>query len=211
MWAPGPAWVPPRGWLVPKPAAQLPRRWVCSRGSRPAAQGAPRTPPLLRAIGGFRLILRSSPSPSFLYLLKKKKITSRMNFVRPLKPFVDGDGARRVTGGRKVGLGIRICKTGGRPPRARGHHGPALPSRLGRGRAAAPGLSSRLESGRKSAQHPNKHAEGGKMRLVPPGCGGREALSHPTQQSVLLPTDLDASRVPSPQTHATEAAWLSGC
>lgn len=143
--------------------------------------------------------------------IKKKKITSRMNFVRPLKPFVDGDGARRVTGGRKVGLGIRICKTGGRPPRARGHHGPALPSRLGRGQAAAPDLSSRLESGRKSAQHPNKHAEGGKMRLVPPGCGGREALSHPTQQSVLLPTDLDASRVPSPQTHATEAAWLSGC
>lgn len=93
VWAPGPAWVPPRGWLVPKPAAQLPRRWVCSRGSRPAAQGAPRTPPLLRAIGGFRLILRRSPSPSFLYLLKKKKITSRMNFVRPLKPFVDGDGA----------------------------------------------------------------------------------------------------------------------
>lgn len=140
MWAPGPAWVPPRGWLVPKPAAQLPRRWVCSRGSRPAAQGAPRTPPLLRAIGGFRLILRSSPSPSFLYLLKKKKITSRMNFVRPLKPFVDGDGARRVTGGRKVGLGIRICKTGGRPPRARGHHGPALASRLGRGRDALGGV-----------------------------------------------------------------------
>lgn len=118
---------------APTPLGLLTRFTPCCPGRTSHAPSAARHRRLPSHPPQFPLALVS-------LFIKKKKSMSRMNFVRPLKPFVDGEGARRVTGGRKVGLGIRICKTGGRPPRARGHHGPALASRLGRGRDALGGV-----------------------------------------------------------------------
>lgn len=94
----------------------------CSRGS---TRGKPHTP-LCRVHWQLPSHRRYFPLALISFFIKKK-ITSRMNFVRPLKSFFDGGGARWLTEGRKVGLGVWICKTGRQPPRVPGRHVPGVP------------------------------------------------------------------------------------